>query len=89
VGTGVKVGKHLPISSESLTLKLLRPPMLDLPVFEDAKLKLKYASENLALTGQPFYLAVGIKRPVIAPFLLLLMSPTFARLARLARLAQR
>ena len=37
--------------------------MLDLPVFENAKMKLGYAAKNLRETGQPFFLAVGIKRP--------------------------
>jgi hypothetical protein len=36
--------------------------MLDLPVFENAKTKLEFAAANRNATGQPFFLAVGIKR---------------------------
>ena len=40
-----------------------RPPMLDLPVFLDARNKLEAAAANQAKTGQRFFLEVGIKRP--------------------------
>eukprot|EP01047_Picozoa_sp_COSAG01_P018383 COSAG01_NODE_993_length_12256_cov_6.798964_17_plen_501_part_00 len=40
-----------------------RPPMLDLPVFKNAKVKLQFAAAHWATTGQPFFLNVGIKRP--------------------------
>ena len=39
------------------------PPMLDLPVYKDAILKLQYAASNLKKTQQKFFLNVGIKRP--------------------------
>jgi len=40
-----------------------RSPLIDVPVFKDAKLKLEFAAANLKKTGQPFFLNVGIKRP--------------------------
>ena len=39
------------------------PPMLDLPVYKNAILKLQYAASNLKKTQQKFFLNVGIKRP--------------------------
>ena len=41
----------------------ITPPLLDVPVFKEARRKLSIAADNLRKSGQPFYMAVGIKRP--------------------------